>query len=194
MVEVRALDICCLAALLDKDSPVITTLLGALIGAGASLLAHHKTAKHQSALEEMRLEAAHEDEWRRFRRDNLIRLQEAVQHAMRATGKCYLRMLKLAEEGKQWHEWVVDPVDSECQRKALEEVLLLSYRIDDADLVKKLTDFRNSVHVVMLDSQNATQLTNAVEELNNSYDGLMAMVGKRLGECVKGYGHSTNAD
>lgn len=142
----------------------------------------------------MRLEAAREDEWRRFRRDNLIRLQEAVQHAMRATGKCYFHMLKLAEEGKQWHEWIVDPADSGCQRKALEEVLLLSYRIDDTDLIKKLTDFRNSVHVAMLDSQNAAQLTVAVEELNRCYDKLMEMAGKKISECVKGCGHSTNAD
>ena len=188
------MDVCCLAVLLDKVSPVATTLLGALIGAGTSLLVQRKAAKHQSELEEMRLEAAREDERRRFQRDNLIRLQEEVQHAMRATGKCYWRMLKLANEGKQWKEWIVDHADIECQRKALEEVLLLSYRIDDVDLVKELTDFRSSVNAAMLESQNAAQLTNAVNELTSCYDGLMATIRDKLSECVKGCEHSSRAD
>ena len=188
------MDNICLNALLDKACSLIAILLGALIGMGASLLAEYETAKHQRELEEMRLEAAREDERRRFRRDNLIRLQEAVQHAMRATGKCIFHMLKLAEEGKEWKEWVVNPVDSECQRKALEEVLLLSYRVDDDDLLRELVAFRNSVHAAMLDSQNAVQLTNTAKEMANSYNSLMAMIGQKLSECVKGRGHSTNVD
>ena len=112
---------------------------------------------------------------------------------MRATGKCYWRMLKLAMEEKQWEEWIVDPADLECQRKTLEEVLLLSYRIDD-DLVKELTDFRSSVNAAMQDSQNAAQLTNAVNELTSCYEGLMAMIGEKLSACVKGCGHSSKVD
>ncbi len=55
---------------------------------------------------------------------------------MRATGKCCLQMDKLATEGKEWADWIVDPADSEMQRQSLENILLLSCRIDDADLEK----------------------------------------------------------
>ncbi len=118
-----------------------------------TLLATCMTARHQNKLEDKRLDASREDEWRRFERDNLVGLQEAVQRGMRATGKCCLQMDKLATEGKEWADWIVDPADSEMQRQSLEDILLLSCRIDDADLAKALSLFRQKAHNVTFGSR-----------------------------------------
>ena len=67
------------------------------------------TTRHQNKLEDKRLDASREDEWRRFERDNLAGLQEAIQRGMRATGKCCLQMDKLATEGKELADWICRP-------------------------------------------------------------------------------------
>ena len=120
------LDSCSLSAVLDTLTPALPSLLGTLIGGAVTLFATYMTARYQNKLEDKRLDASREDEWRRFERDNLVGLQEAVQRGMRATGKCCLQMDKLATEGKEWAECIVDPVDSEMQRQSLEDILLLS--------------------------------------------------------------------
>ena len=124
------MDSCSLSAVLDALTPGLPSLVGTLIGGAVTLFATYMTARHQNKLEDKRLDASREDEWRRFERENLVGLQEAVQRGMRATGKCCLQMDKLATEGKEWADWIVDPADSEMQRQSLEDILLLSCRID----------------------------------------------------------------
>ena len=84
------LDSCSLSAVLDTLTPALPSLLGTLIGGAVTLFATYMTARYQNKLEDKRLAASREDERKRFERDSLVRLQEAVQRGMRATGKCYL--------------------------------------------------------------------------------------------------------
>ena len=151
-----------------------------------TLFATYMTAKHQNKLEDKRLDASREDEWRRFERDNLVGLQEALQRGMRATGKCYLQMDKLAAEGKEWADWIVDSADSEMQRQSLEDILLLSCRIDDAELAKALSLFRQKAHDVTFGSRTRTQPFDSMRELSDVYDAVMEAIGEKLKDCVKG--------
>ena len=105
---------------------------------------------------------------------------------MRATGKCCLQMDKLATEGKEWAECIVDPVDSEMQRQSLEDILLLSCRIDDAELVKLLSLFRGKAHGVTLDSRTCSQLFDSMRELFEAYDAVMEVINEKLIGCVEG--------
>lgn len=180
------MDSCSLSAVLDTLTPALPSLLGTLIGGAVTLFATYMTARHQNKLEDKRLAASREDEWRRFERDSLVGLQEAVQRGMRATGKCCLQMDKLAAEGKEWADWTVDPSDSEMQRQSLEDILLLSRRVDDAELVKALSLFRQKAHDVTFSSRTRTQLFDSMRELSDAYDTAMEVIGEKLKGCVKG--------
>ena len=180
------MDSCSLSAVLDTLTPALPSLVGTLIGGAVTLLAACMTARHQNKLEDKRLDASREDEWRRFERDNLVELQEAVQCGMRATGKCCLQMDKLATEGKEWADWIVDPADSEMQRQSLEDILLLSCRIDDVELVKALSLFRQKAHNVTSDSRTRTQLFDSMRELSDAYDAAMEVISEKLKDCVRG--------
>ena len=180
------MDSCSLSAVLDTLAPALPSLVGTLIGGAVTLLAACMTARRQNKLEDKRLDASREDEWRRFERDNLVGLQEAVQRGMRATGKCCLQMDKLATEGKEWADWIVDPADSEMQRQSLEDILLLSCRIDDVELVKALSLFRQKAHNVTSDSRTRTQLFDSMRELSDAYDAAMEVISEKLKDCVRG--------
>ena len=104
----------------------------------------------------------------------------------RATGKCCLQMDKLATEGKEWADWIVDPADSEMQRQSLEDILLLSCRIDDVELVKALSLFRQKAHNVTSDSRTRTQLFDSMRELSDAYDAAMEVISEKLKDCVRG--------
>ena len=179
------MDSCSLSAVLDTLTPALPSLVGTLIGGAVTLLAACMTARHQNKLEDKRLDASREDEWRRFERDNLVGLQEAVQCGMRATGKCCLQMDKLATEGKEWADWIVDPADSEMQRQSLEDILLLSCRIDDVELVKALSLFRQKAHNVTSDSRTRTQLFDSMRELSDAYDAAMEVISEKLKSPVR---------
>lgn len=180
------MDSCGLSAVPDILTPALPSLVGTLIGGAVTLLATCMTARHQNKLEDKRLEASREDEGRRFERDNLAGLQEAVQRGMRATGKCCLQMDKLATEGEEWADWIVGPADSEMQRQSLEDILLLSCRIDDAELAKALSLFRQKAHNVTFGSRIRTQLYDSMKELSDAYDAVMEVVSEKLKDCVKG--------
>lgn len=180
------MDSCGLSAVPDILTPALPSLVGTLIGGAVTLLATCMTARRQNKLEDKRLDASREDEGRRFERDNLVGLQEAVQRGMRATGKCCLQMDKLATEGEEWADWIVDPADSEMQRQSLEDILLLSCRIDDAELAKALSLFRQKVHNVTFGSRTRTQLYDSMKELSDAHDAVMEVISEKLKDCVKG--------
>ena len=95
-------------------------------------------------------------------------------------------MDKLATEGKEWADWIVDPADSEMQRQSLEDILLLSSRIDDVELAKALSLFRQKAHNVTFGSRTRTQLFDSMRELSDAYDAAMEVIGEKLKDCVKG--------
>ena len=84
---------------------MLSSLVGTLIGGGVTLLATHMTIRHQNELEDMKRKLTLEDDWRQYERENLTRLQEAIQHSMRANAKCYAQMLKHAATGRKSTEW-----------------------------------------------------------------------------------------
>ena len=114
------------ATIFGAIAPMLPSLVGTLVGGGVTLLATRMTIKHQNDLEDKKRRAALDDDRRRYERENLTRLQEAVQRSMRATAKCYLQLLKLARSGRGADEWIVDHDDSEALRRSLEDILLLT--------------------------------------------------------------------
>lgn len=105
---------------------------------------------------------------------------------MRATGECCLQVDKLATEGKEWADWIVGPADSEMQRWSLEDILLLSCRVDDADLAKPLSLFRQKAHDVTFGSRTRTQPFDSMRELSDAYDAIMEVISEKLKDCIKG--------
>lgn len=164
----------------------LPSLLGTLVGGGITLVSTQMNAKHQMDLEDKRERAAREDDGRRFKLDCLVRLQEAVQHCMRFTSKCYQQMLVLAKEGRQWRDWIVDSDVAEKHRQLMEDIHLLSYRVNEHRLRKAIDAFRGSVYAVTVDSCDAEQLVSAMDDLSQKYDVTMALLGEAIGACVKG--------
>ncbi|WP_410101456.1 hypothetical protein [Sutterella wadsworthensis] len=164
-------------------------LAGTLIGGGVTLLAAHMTIKHQNELEDTKRRSTLEDDWRLYERENLTRLQETIQHSMRANAKCYAQMLKQAAAGRSSSEWIVDDDDSEAQRQFLEDILLLGARLPGSELNEAMTLYREKTRRVTLESRNESQLNAAMSELLEQYDTCMALVGERLRACVGGDEH-----
>lgn len=178
-----------LITILDSVAAMIPSLAGTLIGGGVTLLATHMTIKHQNKLEDKKRRSRLEDDWRLYERENLTRLQEAIQHSMRANAKCYGQMLKQAAAGRSSSEWIVDDDDSEAQRQFLEDILLLGARLPGNEMNEAMTLYREKTRHVTLESRNESQLNAAMNELLEQYDTCMALVGERLRACVGGVEH-----
>lgn len=159
---------------------MLSSLVGTLIGGGVTLLATHMTIRHQNELEDMKRKLTLEDDWRQYERENLTRLQEAIQHSMRANAKCYAQMLKHAATGRKSTEWLIDDDDSEAQRQYLEDILLLSARLAGNGLNDAMIMYREKTRRMTLESQNESQLNAAMNELIKQYDVCMALVGEKL--------------
>lgn len=85
-----------LVSILDSVASMLPSLVGTLIGGGVTLLATRMTIRHQNELEDKKRRLTLEDDWRQYERENLTRLQETIQHSMRANAKCYSQMLEYA--------------------------------------------------------------------------------------------------
>lgn len=166
---------------------MLSSLVGTIIGGGVTLLATHMTIKHQNELEDTKRRLTLEDDWRQYERENLTRLQEAIQNSMRANAKCYNQMLKHAAAGKKSIEWLIDDDDSETQRQYLEDILLLSARLPGNGLNDAMTMYREKTRRMTLESQNEPQLNAAMNELIKQYDLCMALVGETLRRCIGSY-------
>lgn len=73
-----------LVSILDSVASMLPSLVGTLIGGGVTLLAARMTIRHQNELEDKKRRLTLEDDWRQYERENLTRLQETIQHSMRA--------------------------------------------------------------------------------------------------------------
>lgn len=175
--------------MLDESILVSTlsSLVGTLIGGGVTLLATHMTIRHQNELEDMKRKLTLEDDWRRYERENLTRLQEAIQHSMRANANCYAQMLKHAAAGRKTIERLIDDDDSEAQRQYLEDILLLSARLPGNELNDAMIMYREKTRRMTLESQNESQLNATMKELIKQYDLCMALVGEKLRRCIGCY-------
>lgn len=175
--------------MLDESILVSTlsSLVGTLIGGGVTLLATHMTIRHQNELEDMKRKLTLEDDWRRYERENLTRLQEAIQHSMRANANCYAQMLKHAAAGRKTIERLIDDNDSEAQRQYLEDILLLSARLPGNELNDAMIMYREKTRRMTLESQNESQLNATMKELIKQYDLCMALVGENLRRCIGSY-------
>lgn len=176
-----------LVTILDSVTAMIPSLAGTLIGGCVTLFATHMNLKHQNELEDKKRRSALEDDWRLYERENLTRLQEAIQHSMRANAKCYAQMMKHAAAGRNSSEWIVDDDDSEAQRHFLEEILLLSARLPGNELNDAVTSYREMARRMTNEAQNESQLNAAMNELLEQYDVCMALVSERFQACVIGY-------
>lgn len=175
-----------LVSILDSVASMLPSLVGTLIGGGVTLLATRMTIRHQNDLEDKKRRLTLEDDWRQYERENLTRLQEAIQHSMCANAKCYAQMLKHAAAGRKTIERLIDDDDSEVQRQYLEDILLLSARLPGDDLNDAMTLYREKTRRVTLESHSESQLNAAMNELLIQYDACMALVGQRLRRCVGG--------
>lgn len=175
--------------MLDESILVSTlsSLVGTLIGGGVTLLATRMTIRHQNELEDMKRKLTLEDDWRRYERENLTRLQEAIQHSMRANANCYAQMLKHAAAGRKTIERLIDDNDSEAQRQYLEDILLLSARLPGNELNDAMIMYREKTRRMTLESQNESQLNATMKELIKQYDLCMALVGEKLRRCIGSY-------
>lgn len=175
-----------LVSILDSVASMLPSLVGTLIGGGVTLLATRMTIRHQNELEDKKRRLTLEDDWRQYERENLTRLQETIQHSMRANFKCYTQMLEYAATGRNYIEWIIDDNDSEAQRHYLEDILLLSARLPGNDLNDAMTLYREKTHRVTHESHSESQLNAAMNELLIQYAACMALVGERLRRSVGG--------
>lgn len=175
--------------MLDESILVSTfsSLVGTLIGGGVTLLATHMTIRHQNELEDMKRKLALEDDWRRYERENLTRLQEAIQLSFRVIVVNKLLNSFSSGSGMFQHLGIALRVGAHTQRQYLEDILLLSARLPGNELNDAMIMYREKTRRMTLESQNESQLNAAMNELIKQYDLYMALVGEKLRRCIGSY-------
>ena len=83
-------------------------------------------------------------------------------------------------------DWIVDSDIDEKHRQLMEDIHLLSYRVNEHRLRKAIDAFCESVYAVTVDSCDAEQLASAMNDLSQKYDVAMVLLGETIGACVKG--------
>lgn len=164
----------------------LPTLLGAVVGGGVTLLATCMSIKKELNIRDKEIRTHREEEDRQFRLDVLIKLQDAIQESARVASEIWIKMNEMADKGFGPEEWYVDNADSMALQMALQEVLLYSYRIDDACLFGDVNDFRDMLHRVLYKSRTVNDLEYGMNRFLDAHAALLKATSEKIRGCAFG--------
>lgn len=112
----------------------VWALIGAIVGALASLGATWLASRSTHALQAATAERERTELARAFQRQTLLELQEAIHDALRLTTRAHLEDLKAHREGAEWGRSLLSDESNESLRLAKRHVAILTERLADDDL------------------------------------------------------------
>lgn len=157
----------------------IGTLVGAIVGASASIFTTKINSKNAIRIQEDIEKNARKERFRNFQRDNLLELQEKLTQAMRLVTKVYLGDLKHFKETMDWESSRLNPeLDNEIA-DSFRELAIKSERIDDNGLRDEIAQLRTKMtECVMAKSYESGQ--GKLISLIKRFDKLMPKLGEVL--------------
>lgn len=155
----------------------IGTVVGAVVGASASIFTTFITARNSAHLQEnadtlQRLERARE-----FQRTNLLELQEALSQEMRLIGRAHLEDLESFRKSE--NDGRSNLLSEELNQELMlsrRKVAILTERVSDDILRDNLKALRqNMSNVLMAKSENESRIM--IKEAGNSFEQFMQQLG-----------------
>ena len=157
----------------------IGTLIGAIVGASASILTTKINSKNAIKIQEEIEKNTRKERFRNFQRDNILELQETLSHTFRLIAKAHLQDLNNYKNGTNWNSSSLSSeLDNEIANN-FRELSIKTERIDDDGLRNEISNLRRKMtECLTAESYEAGQ--GKLISLIETFDNTMPKLGKEL--------------
>lgn len=161
------------------------TLLGAIVGASASVLATLITTRNARKLNQDEASFERKERAREFQLKNYYELQNALSFAVRLAMRAHLEDIESFQENKTTGEPVLlsDQLDQELL-ESNRQLSILTERILEDALRERVKAFRGEmVEVLLAKDDSGSRL--AMEQVSSSFEEIMQDIGLQLRICAE---------
>lgn len=120
----------------------IGTLVGAIVGASASILTTMINSKNAIRIQEDIERNARKERYREFQRNNLIELQEKLAYGMRLVTKAYFEDLDNYKKSNNWRSSLLSTELDEEMGNCFRELSIKTERVDENELRYEIINLR----------------------------------------------------
>jgi hypothetical protein len=117
-------------------------LLGALVGAGASIATSWLSNRHEIARQHLADSLERIERSRAFQRDNLLELQQSLQDAVRLSARAQLKDEQAFRQSGEWGKALLGEEVSEGTRAANARLMALTERVADDSVRASVKNLR----------------------------------------------------
>jgi len=124
--------------------PAIWGFVGTIIGAAASIITTVITNRNQFQLQKENDSLKRQERARAFQRDNLLKIQDTLQDALRFSGQAYLEFLKAYKKDGKWGKVYLPGELDESIRLTNSRFVVLVERVSDEALRSELKTLQSN--------------------------------------------------
>lgn len=157
----------------------IGTLVGAAVGATASILTTRINSKNAVRIQQDLEQNKRNERFREFQRDNLIKLQDEIANCINLMVKAHIEDLEYFKNNNDWQSTALSEELNKQLTQAIRQFSIIIERIDDDRLRGKLYDFRKSINKSLVSKNYDKSLSN-INDISKSFNGLMQEIGEEL--------------
>lgn len=157
----------------------IGTLVGAIVGASASILTTRINSKNAIRIQENIDRNARKERYREFQRNNLLELQEKLAYAMRLVTKAYLEDLDNYKKTKKWKSSILSASLDEEIGNCFRELSIKTERIAENEIRDEIINLRKMMSDLLMGSTYEMVEQNQIT-LANTFGQVMPKLGNVL--------------
>jgi len=157
----------------------IGTLLGAIVGASASILTTRINSKNAIRIQENVERNARNERYREFQRNNLLELQEKLAYAMRLVTKAYIDDVDNYEKSNNWKSSLLSPALDEEIGNCFRELSIKTERIGENEIRDEIINLRKRMTDSLMEKTYKIAEQKQIT-LANTFGQLMPKLGKVL--------------
>lgn len=157
----------------------IGTLLGAVVGASASVLTTAINTRNAVRLNKMNNDLERAERARGFQRETLLSMQEVVQDLMRLMARMHIADLRAFRQSGQWRQNRFDDDLNDASMLANRKMTALVERISDDLLRDVLKNLHNEIAAVE-QAESAEQAQHAFHAVAPGFEAAMVQLGTKL--------------
>ncbi|WP_321279814.1 hypothetical protein [Marinifilum fragile] len=120
----------------------IGTIVGAVVGASASILTTSINGRNASKLQFKAEKYKRDERFREFQRENLLKLQNTLSNSMRLLGRAHLEDLNNFKAANKWRSQLLSEELDEEIRVSFRDLSILTERVSNDDLRKDLNSMK----------------------------------------------------
>ena len=162
----------------------LPTLLGAVVGAAASIIATMLTNRRQAKIEETRRIEARRTRSEQFQLESAVNLQVAGLGLLRATAVVYKEFRREFSQGRNQSNAVIGNEAEEARRQCVAHFVLFENRMLEDDIRDLASDLRKTCVSVVCGTNDSTTLDRYISaNLNPKYK----LFEERIGTAIRSY-------